>query len=115
MSFESVLKNLVLNMHAKGAIMLDWEGESVAHYGIIDEYDLKVIGAYQVIIHNFLKNISLQEHINFFQIKYEKMVAQFMPITKDYFVMLIFDNKEIASKALYNLEKVACDFHRKIG
>lgn len=115
MSFERDLKNLVLSMRAKGAIMLDWEGESVAHYGLIDEYDLKVIGAYQVIIHNFLKNISLQGRINFFQIKYDKMIAQFMPVTKDYFVMLIFDNKEIASKALYNLEKVAYDFHKEIG
>lgn len=115
MPFERILKSLVLNMQAKGAIMLDWEGESVVHYGLIDEYDLKVIGAYQVIIHNFLKKISVQEKINFFQIKYEKMVAQFMPITKDYFVMLIFDNKEIASKALYNLEKVANDFQKEIG
>lgn len=115
MPFERILRDLVLDMQAKGAILLDWEGESVVHYGLIDEYDLKVIGAYQVIIHNFLNNISLQKKINFFQIKYEKMVAQFMPVTKDYFVMLIFDNKERASKALYNLEKVASDFKREIG
>ncbi|MCX7769991.1 MAG: hypothetical protein N2202_02795 [Proteobacteria bacterium] len=102
-------------MQAKGAILLDWEGESVVHYGLIDEYDLKVIGAYQVIIHNFLKNIKTQAGLNFFQIKYEKMIAQFMPITKDYFVMLIFDNKELASKALYYLEKVAQDFKKEIG
>jgi hypothetical protein len=69
MLFEKILKDLVLDMQAKGAILLDWEGESVVHYGLIDEYDLKVIGAYQVIIHNFLKNISTQGRINFFQIK----------------------------------------------
>jgi hypothetical protein len=43
------------------------------------------------------------------------MIEQFMPITKDYLVMLIFDNKEIASKALYNLERVATDFQNEIG
>lgn len=115
MPFENILKELVQKMQAKGAILLDWEGESVVHYGLIDEYNLKVIGAYQVIIHNFLKDASFHEQINFFQIKYEKMIAQFMPVTKDYYVMLIFDNKEVASKALYNLEKVAADFRKEIG
>lgn len=114
MPFEKLLKNLVNKMNAKGAILLDWEGESVVHYGIIDEYDLKVIGAYQVIIHNFLKNIKEHECINFFQVKFERLIAQFMPVTKDYFVMLIFDNKEIASKALYYLEKVVKDFAKEI-
>ncbi len=114
MPFEKCLKDLVDRMRAKGAILLDWEGESVVHYGVIDEYDLKVIGAYQVIIHNFLKNIKTHGIINFFQLKFEKTIAQFMPVSKDYFVMLIFDNKETASKALYHLEKVVYLFSKEI-
>lgn len=117
MPFERILKDLVNKMDARGAILLDWEGESVSHFGRINDYDLKVIGAYQVVIHNLLKCIPHyeDEKINFFQLKFSSLIAQFMPINKDYFVMLMFDNKEIAAKALFHLEKVVRDLIKEIA
>jgi hypothetical protein len=54
MPFKTLLNALVENVPgAQGAIIADWEGESVEQVGIMDDYDLKVIGAHKgVILHN---------------------------------------------------------------
>ncbi len=115
MPFERLLKEIVEKIDAKGAILLDWEGEGVVHYGKIDEYDLKVIGAYQVIILNHLKDVHKDREVIFFQMKFSGMVAQFMPVNKDYYVLLLFENKEIAPKALHNLIDVVQTFSKEIA
>lgn len=115
MPFERLLKDMVEKIDAKGAILLDWEGEGVVHYGKIDEYDLKVIGAYQVIILNHLKDVHKSREVAFFQMKFSSMIAQFMPVNKDYYVLLLFENGEIAPKALYNLMNVVDAFAKEIA
>lgn len=115
MPFEKLLKDVVEKIDAKGAILLDWEGESVVHYGKIDDYDLKVIGAYQVIILNHLKNVHKGNEVSFFQMKFSTLIAQFMPVNRDYYVLLLFENGEIAPKALYNLMDVVNIFAKEIA
>jgi len=115
MPFEKLLKDIVENIDAKGAILLDWEGEGVVHYGKIDEYDLKVIGAYQVIILNHLKDVHKGKEVMFFQMKFSSLVAQFMPVNKDYYVLLLFENKEIAPKALHKLMDIVQVFAKEIA
>ncbi len=115
MPFERLLKDLVQKVDAKGAILLDWEGESVVHYGTIDEYELKVMGAYQVIILNHFKNVRNKDKIKFFQIKFSDSIIQFLPINDDYYVFLCFQNKECASRALYNLQQVVDVFAKEIA
>lgn len=115
MPFEKLLKDLVEKIDAKGAILLDWEGESVVHYGKIDEYDLKVMGAYQVIILNHFKNVRKIDEVKYFQMKFSDSVIQFLPINNDYYVFLYFQNKEVAPRALHNLQQVVDIFAREIG
>lgn len=115
MPFERLLKDLVEKIDANGAVLLDWEGESVAHYGKIDDYDLKIIGAYQVIILNHFKSTRNSDTIKFFQMKFDTAVAQLMPVSKDYYVLLFFENKETAPKALHNLMQVVDTFAREIA
>ena len=54
MPFKTLLNALVERVPgAQGAIIADWEGESVDQVGIMDDYDLKVIGAHKgVILHS---------------------------------------------------------------
>lgn len=115
MPFLKLLKDVVEKIDAKGALLLDWEGETVVHYGKIDEYDLKVIGAYQVIILNHLKSVHRDGGISFFQMKFSSVIAQFMPVNKDYYVLILFENRELAPKALYNLMNVVEIFAKEIG
>ncbi|MEJ2524759.1 MAG: roadblock/LC7 domain-containing protein [Desulfuromonadales bacterium] len=54
MPFKDLLTALVEKIPgAQGAIIADWEGEAVAQVGLMDDYDLKLIGAHKgVILHN---------------------------------------------------------------
>jgi predicted regulator of Ras-like GTPase activity (Roadblock/LC7/MglB family) len=56
MSFEVIIKNLVDQLpQAIGAIMVDWEGESVIEHCHCDSYDMRFIGAHIGIILTRLK------------------------------------------------------------
>lgn len=56
--FAQVLKELVDAVPgATGAILADWEGESVAHYSRGDEYELKIIAAHKGIILSRMRQI----------------------------------------------------------
>ncbi len=58
MPFKTLLKELVESTPgASGAILTDWEGESVEQYSLTDEFELKLIGAHNGIILNRLKDI----------------------------------------------------------
>lgn len=115
MPFEKLLKDLVEKIDAKGAVLLDWEGESVVSYGKMDDYELKVMGAYQVIILNHFKNLRSIDEVSFFQMKFSNSVMQFLPINKDYYVFLYFESKETAPRALHNLKQVVDIFAREIA
>ncbi len=58
MPFKAILKELVESTPgAGGAILTDWEGESVEQYSLTDEFELKLIGAHKGIILNRMKDI----------------------------------------------------------
>ncbi len=58
MPFKAILKALVESVPAaSGAILADWEGESVEQFCLYDDYEIKVIGAHQGIILNHLKDV----------------------------------------------------------
>ncbi|GAB4298364.1 MAG: roadblock/LC7 domain-containing protein [Desulfuromonadia bacterium] len=56
--FTEILKRLVESIPgATGAILADWEGESVAFYTSGDDFQLKVIAAHKGIIMGHLRRI----------------------------------------------------------
>ena len=58
MPFKMILKELVERTPgASGAILADWEGESVEQYSLYDDYEIKVTGAHKGIILNHLKEV----------------------------------------------------------
>ena len=59
MPFNGLLTELVHEVAgASGAILADWEGESVAHcYLHEDDYELKILGAHKGIILNQMKEV----------------------------------------------------------
>ena len=57
MPFKAILKKLVEKTPgATGAILLDWEGETVADFSISPDIDLPVIGAHKGIILNLTRD-----------------------------------------------------------
>lgn len=59
MPFKTIIKDLVESVPgATGAILTDWEGESVEYYSVSgDDYDLKILGAHQNIILNRVREV----------------------------------------------------------
>lgn len=59
MPFKTILKDLVESVPgATGAILTDWEGESVDYYSVSgDDYNIKILGAHQNIILNRVREV----------------------------------------------------------
>ena len=58
MPFKRMLKELVEAVPgATGAILADWEGESVDQHCLYDDYELKVLAAHKGIILNQMKEL----------------------------------------------------------
>jgi predicted regulator of Ras-like GTPase activity (Roadblock/LC7/MglB family) len=57
-SFKSILTDLVQSVPgATGAIIADWEGETVDHVACMDDYELKIMAAHLGIILTRMKEI----------------------------------------------------------
>ncbi len=104
MPFKPLLNALIERVPgAQGAIVADWEGEAVDHVGIMDDYDLKVIGAHKgVILHSMrdvvdrLGNDELKEII----ITTKQGQTLVLPVTKDYYLVLTLDRSDMLGLAL---------------
>lgn len=59
MPFKTILRDLVQSVPgATGAILTDWEGESVEYYTVSgDDYDIRILGAHQNIILNRVREV----------------------------------------------------------
>ena len=104
MPFKALLNSLVERVPgAQGAIIADWEGEAVDQVGIMDDYDLKVIGAHKgVILHSMrevvdrLGNDELKEII----ITTKQAQTLVLPVTEDYYLVLTLDRSDMLGRAL---------------
>jgi predicted regulator of Ras-like GTPase activity (Roadblock/LC7/MglB family) len=118
-SFKSLLKALIESVPgAQGAIIADWEGEAVDHVGIMDDYDLKVIGAHKgVILHSMrevvdrLGNDELKEII----ITTKQAQTLVLPVTKDYYLVLTLDRSDMMGRALLEARRCIQALYQEIA
>ena len=109
MPFKTLLNALVKNVPgAQGAIIADWEGEAVDHVGIMDDYDLKVIGAHKgVILHNMREVVSrlgdgdLKEIV----ITTDRAQTLILPVTDEYYLVLTLDRSDVLGRALHEARR----------
>ncbi|MBW2451860.1 MAG: roadblock/LC7 domain-containing protein [Deltaproteobacteria bacterium] len=118
MPFKTMLNGLVKKVSgAQGAILVDWEGESVEQAGSMDEYELKVLGAHNGVVlrkvRYILKKMSgdkLQELV----IATEQAQLIVLPVTDDYSLVLCVDRSECLGRALYESRLCSSRLHREI-
>jgi len=116
--FKSLLNSLIERVPgAQGAIIADWEGEAVDHVGIMDDYDLKVIGAHKgVILQNMrevvdrLGNDELKEII----ITTNQGQTLVLPVTKDYYLVLTLDRSDVLGRALMEARRCIQALYQEI-
>ncbi|MGD9019422.1 MAG: roadblock/LC7 domain-containing protein [Desulfuromonadales bacterium] len=118
MPFKTLLNALVENVPgAQGAIIADWEGESVEQVGIMDDYDLKVIGAHKgVILHNMREVVDrlgdgdLREIV----ITTRQLQTLILPVTAEYYLVLAIDRSDMLGRALLEARRCIQALHKEI-
>lgn len=118
MPFKTLLKTLVERVPgAQGAIIADWEGESVEHVGIMDDYDLKVIGAHKgVILQNMREVVDrLGDDLKEIVITTRQAQTLVMPVTEDYYLVLTIDRSDMLGRALLEARRCIQALYREIA
>jgi predicted regulator of Ras-like GTPase activity (Roadblock/LC7/MglB family) len=117
--FKTLLNSLVERVPgAQGAILADWEGESVEQVGIMDDYDLKVIGAHKgVILHNMREVVDRLGNDELKEIVVTTKQAQtlILPVTKDYYLVLTLDRSDMLGRALLEARRCSQALYREIA
>jgi predicted regulator of Ras-like GTPase activity (Roadblock/LC7/MglB family) len=118
MPFKKLLSELIGNVPgALGAIIADWEGESVDHVARMDDYELKVLGAHKGVILNNLRAVlgrlgdgDLREII----VTTEKSQTLILPVTLEYFLVLALSRGAALGRALWEARRCASLLKKEI-
>ena len=117
MSFEVTLQKLVDSVpNAIGAIVVDWEGESVMECCHCDPYDMRFIGAHKSIILAHLKKLKSMEHLG--EVKEMVITASKMQlltgiINQEYFLVMNVERSCPVALALYHFRQAISEFKRE--
>jgi predicted regulator of Ras-like GTPase activity (Roadblock/LC7/MglB family) len=117
--FKALLNSLVERVPgAQGAIIADWEGEAVEQVGLMDDYDLKVIGAHKgVILHNMREVVDRLGNDELKEIVVTTKEAQtlILPVTKEYYLVLTLDRSDMLGRALLEARRCIQALYREIA
>jgi predicted regulator of Ras-like GTPase activity (Roadblock/LC7/MglB family) len=116
--FKTILNELVESIPgATGAILADWEGESVEQYCLYDDYELKLIAAHKGIVlarireaHAFQAGVEPEDAV----ISTGKLHILTGVIGPDYSLVMTLDRGVIIGKALYNFRKAIMRLEKEI-
>lgn len=119
MSFKQLLGQLVASVPgAQGAILADWEGEAVDQVGLMDDYELKIIGAHKgVILHNMREVVARLGDDLLSEIIITTTEAQtlVLPVTDDYFLVLTLDRSDSLGRALFEARRCTQALQKEIA
>ncbi len=108
MSFRMILGELIEGIpEAQGAILVDWEGESVDLAGRMDDFDLKVLGAHKGVILTNLRELIAKgrfagaDELHEILITTAQNETLVLPITLDYFLVLTLSRGEALGRARF--------------
>ena len=115
MPFKAIMRNLVDSVPgARGAIFVDWEGEAVDQYSVVDDdvYELKVMGAHKGVILsqiNEAQKTADNAEINMVIIRMDKYSIILAPVKEGYYVALEVKAGAIMSRATYLIKQSVKD------
>jgi predicted regulator of Ras-like GTPase activity (Roadblock/LC7/MglB family) len=111
MAFQGPLGRLLAGVPgAQGAILADWEGEAVDQAGLLDDYDLKVIGAHKgVILHSLRKVVARLGDDRLREIVITTSCSQMLvlPVTDEYYLVVTLDRSAALGRALFEARRCA--------
>lgn len=117
MAFEVILKELVDRVpKAIGAIVVDWEGESVMEYCLCDPYDMRFIGAHKGIILARIREMKSSEQLGSVEdviITASEMHLITGCINQDYFLVMNVERSSPVALALYHFRRAIIELKKE--
>ena len=111
MPIKAILTELIERVPgAQGAILADWEGEAVDQVAYMDDYELKVIGAHKGVILTNLRDVVTRLGDNDLKeivITSRKCQTLVLPLTPEYFLVLILGRGEALGRALFESRRAS--------
>jgi predicted regulator of Ras-like GTPase activity (Roadblock/LC7/MglB family) len=108
-SFKAILTDLVQSVPgATGAIIADWEGETVDHVALMDDYELKITAAHLGIILTRLKELQgrlATDRVREAVITMADQRVVLGPVGDDYSLVLTLDREAIAARAMASFSR----------
>jgi len=116
--FKGILQNLVERTPgATGAILADWEGESVEHFSLYDDYELKIIGAHKGIILNRVRELQqggVAGEPREVLLSTDRAHIITGAIGKDYSLVMTLDSDAVVGRALYHFRQSVVELAKEI-
>ncbi len=118
MPFKKILMELVESTQgASGAILTDWEGEAVEQYSLVDEFELKLIGAHKGIILNRMKEIQhrfLSGDVTEAVISTKTHHVIIGTIDEDYSLIMTLERNALVALATRNFQRAIKSLRKEI-
>jgi predicted regulator of Ras-like GTPase activity (Roadblock/LC7/MglB family) len=119
MTFKTLLGELVVRVPgSQGAIIADWEGEAVDQAGLMDDYELKIIGAHKGVILQHLREAVARlgdDRLSEIVITTASSQTLVLPVTSDYFLVLTLDRAAALGLALFEARRCARALQKEIA
>ncbi|MBI5048667.1 MAG: hypothetical protein HZB54_06945 [Deltaproteobacteria bacterium] len=129
MPFKAILKKLVEKTPgATGAILLDWEGETVADFPVFPDIDLPAIGAHKGIILNLTRdamtrlkgenvspNTFIGDSVKTIGISTELATIAISTIKEGYYLVVTLEKAEPLGRVFFESKKAIKDIEREMG
>ncbi len=116
--FVAILKDLVSRAGARGAIMLDHDGEVVASCSESDELDMNLIGAHHGIILNIIRDASSQsdfKDIESVSISTGKARLAISSLKEGYYLVLAMGRSRPVGRALFESKSTVRRLEEEMG
>lgn len=119
MSFRKILETLTSKSHARGAVMLDFEGEMVDSFSAATGLELDIIGAHKGLILNMLKDVAANTHENdevksvAIQAGDSKIVMS--PLKDGYYLLVVTDRFKPFGRVMFESKRAAKEIEKEMG
>jgi len=118
MAFKRILSELLERLpDGLGAIIVDWEGEAVDQVGVIDDFELKLIGAHKgLILTNLRQAVARVEGNDLLEIAIttDRVQTLILPVDEEYFLVLALKKGEAYGRALFEARRCLDQLRKEI-
>jgi len=118
-SFRKILETLTSKSHARGAVMLDFEGELVDSFSVAEGLELDAIGAHKGLILNMLKDVAANtldnDEVKSVAIQAGDSKIVMSPLKDGYYLLVVTDKWKPFGRVMFESKRAAREIEKEMG